>query len=132
MVSLHFTFDFKNKSVKEKLIYRVIASFMQIGPVKVMPYLGVINEFISVLSKFIVRHGWNSVYEICTDHIGHVWISSKLEQGKPHFSYRRQQNYIYACTVKMYDILKTSNPLVKFKFSHYTTTILIKVTFNIS
>lgn len=49
---------------------------------------------------------------------------------KPHFSYSRQQNYIYACAVKIYGILKTSNPLVKFRFSHYTTTILIKVAFN--
>jgi len=33
---------------------------MQIGAVKVMPYLGAFNEFISFLYTFIVRRGWNS------------------------------------------------------------------------
>ena len=82
-------------------------------------------SLLSEVGEIQIRRSAQIILDMCE--FCEIW-----GRGKPYFSYRRQQNYIYARTVKMYDILKKSSPLVKFKFSHYTTIILIKVTFNIS
>ena len=44
-----------------------------------------------------------------------------LEQRRPYFSYGRKLNYICTCTVKLYDILKVKNALVKSKYASPTT-----------
>jgi hypothetical protein len=42
--------------------------------------------------------------------VEHQWISQKMGQQKPYFSYKHEQNYIYV--YKSYDIQKVKNALV--------------------
>jgi hypothetical protein len=47
--------------------------------------------------------------------------------GTGHFSFGHNQNFIYVCTIKLYDILKVRNAPVKFVYfvSDYTICSLV-------
>jgi hypothetical protein len=68
-------------------------------------------------------------YKKCAHSLLSVFKFCESAQGRPYFSYRRKSNYIYACTVKPYDILEVQNVMVKsvFCISDYTMQAYILV-----
>ena len=72
-----------------------------------------INEFLIVLSKFIARFGGNSVQKTSTKQPWAFVSSIKIGEGKTVLSFLADKtNYIHACTVYQYDILKANNAFV--------------------
>jgi len=45
-----------------------------------------------------------------------LWISWKLVQGRPYFSYGHELNCLYACSVRPYGIMKVKKALVNFVY----------------
>lgn len=61
-----------------------------------------LHGFLSVLYTFISRFGWNWVIDL-NIMLANIWASLNLTQERP---------YVYACTVKQYDISEVKYPLV--------------------
>lgn len=71
-----------------------------------------VNEFLSILSMFIINFQWNLVYL----HIVFCWALvnfMKTSSGKAVLFQGCKWNNIYECSVKLYDIFKVKNDFIK-------------------
>jgi hypothetical protein len=92
---------------------------VKIGAVKAVIYVTKRMEILLVFSIFlwiftrsvhIYRPIWVKTGTILAHN--HLWVSCKSEQGRTHLSYGTEWNYICACTLNPYAILKVNNTLV--------------------
>jgi hypothetical protein len=72
-------------------------------------YFTSVNEFISVLSAFIVRFWWHFVLSVGSV----LWVTWKSIQWSPYSFCGHNWNCIYTCAVKQYYMLDVKNILVK-------------------